>query len=162
MSQVSISKPLIPLYNLTPISALETNLALKQPTTPSNPLAVSFVDDSRVFNELQSNSTRFSSWQVSLKAPSIVTKILVWNSDKTIPWLNITVRVKNNVVASKYFNQGGRCRYEWPLRISKAVLAVGVETAQAAALHVDEVEVIGKYDRGQRSAMIIGMTKVTS
>ena len=132
---------------------LGTNLAFKRPTTPSSQLAESFVDGSRVFNVLQSRSVSFSSWQVALKASSIVRKIVVWNSDKTIPWLNITVRGGNNVLASKYFNNSGACRYEWTLLPGKPVSFVGIQTAQIAALHVDEVEVIGEPNRGQRSAI---------
>ena len=78
---------------------------------------------------------------------------MVWNSDKSIPWLHITVRDENNVFLSKYFNHSGRCRYEWTLQLGKPVLYVGLETAQLDALHVDEVEVIGKHNRGETSAM---------
>jgi hypothetical protein len=127
----------------------ETNLALNRRVVgPSKLASLAFVDNSRIFNEKILETVRVSSWKVSLKAPSVVTKVILWNSDQTIPWLNISLLSETKTIASKYFDQRGRCRYVWTIQINKSVSAVGVETTPAASLLVDEIEVIGKYDRG--------------
>lgn len=139
-------------------SDLEKNLALKRPTTPESSLAASFVDGNRVVNESHSNNTEFWSWKVALKAPAIVTKVVVWNSDKTISWLNVAVRDETGVISSQYFTESGRCRYVWTLPEVEPVIYVEINTSQIDTLNVDEVEVIGKLIRG----ILINLTEANA
>lgn len=91
----------------------------------------------------------FSTWNVTLKGPAKISKIIVWNSDSSIPWLRITLHDGESGSISKVLNQSGQCRYEWTPSPLDNVMIFCLETSRSVVLHVDEVEVIGKRDRGE-------------
>lgn len=127
---------------------------MRQQTSPTGLLATSFVDGSRIYNDSQLSVDEFSSWNVSLKGPAQITKIVVWNSEKDIPFLRITVSDGETRSISKFLNSSGRCRYEWSPAAFSSAISVGLETSGSAVLHVDEVEVIGVIDRGEAAHVL--------
>ena len=121
-------------------------MAKGRPTAPLNALSASFVDGSRIYNE--STKIVASKWKVSLLRLSEISKIVVWNSDYSLPSLNITLFYGTMKILKTKIDQKGLCRYEWILPFPMLVTSVRLQTSASSDLHVDEVEVLGQSYRG--------------